>query len=111
MAAADDIKTKVRAEADGLTPSEGKFPGARAALGTPDTTVEWEGDEYPCGTAWGESPFEALVRGIGAWSDDAGDVSAIKAKLNELIGEFNQLLDDHNNGVIPSTASSVTPLT
>jgi hypothetical protein len=50
-----------------------------------------------------------IVDGIAAWYDAQG-IPAMKAKLNELIGAYNQLRADYNSGTVPTTAPNVLPL-
>lgn len=47
----------------------------------------------------------AEIEGIGVYLE-----GTVVAKLNELIGQFNQLRTDYDNGVVPTTATAVSTL-
>ena len=101
----EDLRDQIRAVADNRG-----VPGS-VGLRTPsDDPVKYKDQELEVGTAWGtDKSFEILTQGIANYLDSAG-VGGVKDKLNELIGQFNQLLDDHNTSTIPSSANTVDPL-
>lgn len=104
MGAFEDLRDAIRTVADARG-----VPGS-IGLRTPGDPVEYKDQELDVGTAWGEDKsFEILTQGIANYLTSLG-VAGTKAKLNELIGAFNQLLDDHNTSTIPSSASEVDPL-
>lgn len=111
MATKDDIISAVQTVADATAE-----PKILASMGTPGAWTRFSGMEYQkaTGQVWENlpSPWDVFVEGLSDWLDSSGasDVGVIKAKLNELIGEFNTLLSDHNSGTVPSSASTVTPL-
>ena len=86
----------------------------RIALGTPGAHVpNVIGEVEETGQAWVEpAAFPTLVGGIADYLDGQGvsGVGAIRGKLNELVGQYNQLLADYNAGVVPSAAHAVVPL-
>jgi len=110
VATYDDIKARVQTAADGLAVAGGSFPAARVALGSAGT-VTWAGDDYDTGRAWGASPFEVLVEGLADWWDnDVDSPATIKAKVNELIAAYTQLVTDYDGGTVPTTAPPVLPI-
>jgi len=118
MSTKDDMIAAIQEVADDPNPAPPNEPrGAakiRAVLGAPGEFVEIADTKLKTGGGWDPSPaiYEKLVEGLAKYLDDSGiaEVAAIKSKVNELIGEFNKLLDDYNNAVVPSSASAVTPL-
>lgn len=84
--------------------------GAALALGTPGDHIEVApGNRQTTGNGWGNGrTFEVLADGIELWLEEQGSPAAITAKLNELITQFNQLLDDYDNAVVPTLAQQVT---
>jgi hypothetical protein len=85
----------------------------RIGLGAPGSVVENAiGEQKSTGSAWAPEPKSQalIIEGIAAWLDDAGVGSALKLKLNELIGAYNQLREDYNAGTVPTTAPEVDPL-
>ncbi len=82
----------------------------KLAVGSPGEVLYIENQRLDSGSAWIDEPkvFPTFVEGIADWLGSQGDVSTIKSKLNELIGEYNQLLADHNSATVPSTATTVT---
>lgn len=79
------------------------------------TLVDSRGEQWTrlglssAGYAWGtDKGMDAILEVIvDAHNADLALLDQIKAKLNELIDQHNQLLADHNNSVIPSTAQTV----
>jgi len=104
----EDIRDLIRAIADSIDD-----PGAYG-LRTPGPDIEIERDiEITPGESWGSTKaLEIYLKGIAQYLDDQdlSQVGTIKAKLNELIGAYNQLRNDYNNGVVPTTAPEVIPL-
>lgn len=87
----------------------------RIGLGAPGAVVKNAiGELKNTGSAWEPEPKSQalIIEGIAAWLDGAGvgDVGALKGKLNELIGAYNQLRLDYNAGTVPTTAPAVVPL-
>jgi len=81
-------------------------------IGTPPTPPE-PGDTVTPGQEWLADKFtRIIIEGLANWLDDneVPTIPALKTKINEIIENYNQLLDDYNNGVVPSTASTITPL-
>lgn len=111
MSTKTEIIALVQAAADTLD-----TPPILASMGTPGAYTKFPNLEQqkPTGQVWENpaSPWQAYSEGLAAWLDSQGitEIGDIKSKLNELIGEYNKLLSDYNNGVVPSSASSVTPL-
>jgi len=106
-------KTEIIADIQAVADASGA-DAIRSSLGTPGSYVEIAGSERKTGAGWEPEPkvWSVVVEGLANWLDNAGvgDVGAIKSKLNELIGEYDQLRDDYNNGVVPTTAQEVDPL-
>jgi len=69
------------------------------------------GETKPTGAAWNPEPktWPVICEGLANWADSLG-ISGVKDKLNDLIGQYNQLLEDYNNSTVPSSASEVDPL-
>jgi hypothetical protein len=115
----DEFKTALQAAVDGL-PSEWEETAAlRAAAGAPGDTVTLPGDEKRnTGAIWEEREgsviilLGVLLKAVGDTMDSAGigQVAGIAEKLNELIGEYNQLREDYNSSTVPTTAKEVDPL-
>ena len=84
------------------------------ALGSPGQRIEIAGTFADSNAAFTPEPkvMSTLVEGIASWADAQGiaGIAGIKGKLNELILQYNQLLADHNAGVVPSSATPVTVL-
>lgn len=104
-----DIIAAIQAAADASTNA------IRIPLGTPGTVVpNVTGQLTPTGQAWVPEPkvFPALVEGIADYLDaqGLGQVAAMRAKVNELVGAYQQLKSDYNNGIVPTTAPDVEPL-
>lgn len=116
MTTKTDIIAAVQAAADAAAANPAYSDDARSAiaigLGTPGRTVAIAGQRMHTGSAWAPEPcaFATLVEGIANWLDAQGSVGTIRSTLNTLITQHNQLLADYNNGVHPSTATTVTPL-
>jgi hypothetical protein len=108
MATFDDLRDSIRAVADNRG-----IPGS-VGLRTPSNdTVEYKDQELTVGTAWGEDKsFEILTQGIADYLDTLGlgEVGTIKTKLNELIGEYNQLREDYLTEGLTTTAAEVDPV-
>ena len=80
----------------------------RISLGTPgDHVRDVTGEPQPTGGAWEPEPktWPLVVEGIADWAD-----ATLKAKLNELVGAYNQLRTDYNDGTVPTSAQEVDPL-
>lgn len=106
MATFDDMQTAIQAVADGYADDV----LSSYALRTPGDLVEiLPGVEIEPGSAWGSKSMEIMLRGLANWVDAEG-IGGFKAKINEIIGEYNQLLSDYNNGIKPSTANTIVPL-
>ena len=105
MATFDEIKNAIQAIADASNDS------IRLGLGNPaGAKINFAGQQQTPGQEWDADKFtRTIIEGVANWFDDQ-ELNLLKPKLNDLIAEFNQLLDDYNNGVVPSTATSVTPL-
>ncbi len=72
-------------------------PGDKVKLGAPPCTL------MDTGQAWGEDKaFQILLEGIAGLLD-----ATIVFKVNELCASLNQLIDDHNSGSVPTSASKV----
>jgi len=126
MGTAQDIIKAIQAVADS---ESGDNPQVTAQLGTtgntillsmPDVSYSAGGSNVtdsqdpiaaPTGQGWqNPSAWRAVVKGLAVWLDDQTETREIRQKLNEVIVNYNQLLDDHNNGQIPSSANAVQPL-
>ena len=83
----------------------------KLSLGTPGSTVKIEGQEFDTGKSWAPTPkiFDTLMEGIADFLDAAG-TGQLKSRLNEVIAALNQLIDDYNNSVHPTTATKPDPL-
>lgn len=118
MSTTTEIIAAIQAAADALYFEPDGTPNARAAvrvaLGTPGDTVQIAGRPNRTGSAWVPEPtvFSTLILGLADWLDDAGtgQIATMRSKINELIGQYNQLLADHNSATVPSTASAVALL-
>lgn len=119
MTTATDIIDAVQAAADAayadtLTGTPNSRAAIAVALGTPGATVRIADQPRPTGSAWEPEPkvFGVLVAGLADWLDAAGigEVATLKTTLNTLIGQYNQLLSDHNSATVPSTAAPVVPI-
>lgn len=107
MSTFTDIRDAIMAIADVRD-----IPGS-VGLRTPGEKVEYRGQELDTGSAWGDAKsLQILVEGIATWMDGAGvgNIGAIYSKLNELIGQYNQLREDYIAGGGTTTATEVTPL-
>jgi len=82
----------------------------KLAVGSPGQVMVVENQVLNSGSAWLDEPkvFPTFIEGIADWLAAQGDIGAIKSKVNELIGQYNLLLADHNSGTTPSTAAIVT---
>lgn len=115
MSTKTDIIDAIKAAADAYYTADPETGAPVAvALGTPGAEVEIAGQTFDTGKAWENEPksIPTQIEGLADYLDTQGlsDVAAVKSKLNELIGAYNQLLADYNNGVVPSTALPVTPI-
>jgi hypothetical protein len=109
MATFDDIQLIIQALADSKD-AIGVF-----GLKTPsDKAVEVvRGSEQFPGGAWGDDKsIQTMLQGLANWFDDQGvsQIQEIKEKLNELIGEYNQLRIDYDAGTVPTSAKEVSQL-
>jgi hypothetical protein len=88
-----DILSSIQAIADATGVDEIKM-----IIGTPSSTN---------GKAWAPEPkvFSVLIEGLAGWLD-----SSHKAKINELVAGYNQLIADYNSSTVPTTAPTVSPL-
>jgi hypothetical protein len=84
----------------------------KLGLGSPGEVLYIENQRLDSGSAWLTEPatFPTLIEGLADWLDAQGSVGTIKAKLNELISEYNQLRADYNAGTVPTTAADVDPI-
>jgi hypothetical protein len=104
MTTKSDLLDAINAAADAYlagTPADEDDANRRRsvaiALGTPGQRIEIEGTTSNSNAALSPEPtvFATLVEGLADW-------------LNaELIAQFNQLLDDYNKGVVPSSARKI----
>lgn len=101
MATFNDIKTAIQTVADAID-----NPGAYG-LQTEGTKIEMSPEvTIITGESWGaENPIQIMFQGLANWMD-----ATYKAKLNELIGEYNQLRTDYDNATVPTNANAVTPI-
>ena len=108
MAILDDIKLLIQTIADGVDDNGAlglKTPGDPIDLG--------QNVEIRPGESWGPTKaFEIYLGGISQYLNSSGisEVAAIKAKVNELVGAYNQLRTDYNDETVPTTAESVDPI-
>lgn len=110
---ASDIIAIVQASVD-----KTGIPELMAAFGTPGSKVTitfGSGDsktevKVDTGSAWSPTPtaFTELLQGFGFYFDKITYLPQITPKLNELIGEYNKLRSDYNNGVVPTSAKAVS---
>ena len=110
MATKDDITNAIKAVADATGNGN-----TRISLGAQgDHELNSIGESEPTGKAWDGDykTWPVVVLGLANWVDSTGigEVGTIKSKLNDLIGQYNQLLSDYNNGVVPSSATPITPI-
>lgn len=118
MTTKTDIIDAVKAVADAiyanLSIDEADRQAIKIAVGSEGTVIVVGGRRMQSGSSWAPEPkvFSVLVEGLADYLDNAGmgQIPAIVAKINELIGEYNQLLSDHNSGIVPSAANPVVPL-
>ena len=86
----------------------------KIALGSSGTKVVIAGQKFDSGAAWADEPkaIPTQIEGLADHLDTLGvtEVAAIKAKVNELIGSYSQLISDYDNGIVPTTAAPVIPL-
>ncbi len=118
MTTKQDIIQAIQEAADESNPApphvkEGE-PRLRVALGEPGDVIDLEGDKWETGRGWEPLPtaYDKIIEGLAVVLDDKGigDVAAIKAKVNELVGGYMQLKTDYNNGTVPTTAPDIAPL-
>lgn len=116
MTTKGDIILAIQAAADAYAADPGYPEDARnaiaIALGTPGSTVVIAGQYLHTGSAWTPEPrtFPTVIEGLADWLTAQGSIPAVVGKLNELVGAYNQLRADYNNGVVPTTALEVDPL-
>jgi hypothetical protein len=106
------FKESLQATADAAYLAHGEAAvGAKLALGTPGESIAVEGTRVAAGSGWGAGKtFEVIAAAADAWLVAQGSPSAIAAKLNELIAAYEQLRQDYNAAVVPTTAPPVAPL-
>lgn len=107
MATKADMIAAIQAVADGSGSDT-----IRMALGEPGSYVkDPTGATRETGAAWAPEPktWPVVIEGLADWFDAQG-LGAIKPKLNELIGAYNQLRSDYNAGIVPTAAPEVDPL-
>lgn len=118
MTTKSEIIAAVQAAADGYfadeTIEETKRKTIALSLGTPGQRITIAGQTSDSNAALSPEPtvFATLIEGIADWlnAGGIGEIATIKAKLNELIQNYNQLLDDYDNTIVPSAAQIVTEL-
>lgn len=104
MSTQEEIITAIQTAADAAEDS-----GIKIAFGTPGgRALNIIGQVKPTGQAWLSPPstWSVIIQGIADWLD----AGVTKSKMNELIGAYNQLREDYNNGIVPTSALEVTPL-
>ena len=86
----------------------------KIAFGSPGTKVVIAGQKFSSGKAWEDEPksIPTQIEGLADHLDTLGitETPTIKAKLNELIASYTQLISDYDNGIVPTTAAAVLPL-
>lgn len=120
MGTKEDIIQSIQQAADAYYEDTAVEESARKAIkivmGSTDSSVPIfvAGEPYSSGAAWREEPkpFPTLIEGISNYLDgeNVSSIAAITEKVNELITQYNQLLDDYDNGVVPSAAQYVVGL-
>jgi len=97
-----------------ITIDEVQRSAVALALGTPGQRITIADQTNDSNAALTPEPtvFSTVIEGIASSLDASGvgEVAAIKAKLNQVIGQYNQLLSDHNSSTVPSTATVVSVL-
>ena len=110
MTTKNDMITAIQASADASGDNN-----IRISMGAPGNHLKNTiGETEPTAQAWQPEPktWPVVIEGLALWADTqgVGQVGTIKAKLNELIGAYNQLRTDYNAGVVPTSAPAVTPI-
>jgi len=100
MSTYSDLRDTIQALADT------KNDEMKVALGSTGSEVTVGGEKMDTGQGWdSQAAFRLMVEGTSDWLDDV-----LIDKLNELIGEYNTLLDDYKKEGLSTTAQDVTPL-
>jgi len=100
MSTYSDLVAKIKAAADSSTDV------VKVAIGSTGNTVTIDDVEMSTGKAWQDPSFIAVLQeGLSDWLDDP-----LISKLNELIGQYNQLRSDYNSMTVPTSANSVSTL-
>ena len=104
------LTTRVQAYIDALPVTDAQKAALQAAAGAPGGTVELPGKEKrTTGSIWavdGDGNPVVLLGVLVAMSGQELDATVI-AKVNELIGAYNQLRTDYNAGTVPTSAAAV----
>jgi len=100
MSTYSDLRDTIQALADT------KNDEMKVALGSTGSEVTIGGEKMDTGQGWNsQAAFRLMIEGTSDWLDDV-----LIDKLNELIGEYNQLREDYDNSTVPTSANAVTPL-
>lgn len=105
MATFEDIRDSIRSVANirGI-------PGSIGLRTPTEEPIRYKDQELDVGTAWGQDKsFEIFATGIANYLDSIG-VGLMKEKLNELIGEYNQLRSDYIAAGFSTTSDSVNQI-
>jgi len=95
-----DIRDAIRAVADAGSDT------SKLSLGTPGSHVRIAGTTYDTGKAWGSGKAVQMQwEGYSVWFD-----ANIKAKINEIVAQYNQLRIDYDAGTVPTSANSIAAL-
>lgn len=106
------IRGRVQQYVQDLPETVTERPALRVALGAPGETVKIGEETLATGRVWREVDPDVVVTTLAVLLEEAcAELDAtLVAKLNELVGAYNQLLADYNDEEVPSAAPEVDPL-
>ncbi|MDD5542847.1 MAG: hypothetical protein PHX83_06700 [Acidobacteriia bacterium] len=110
-----DIIAAVQAAADAYYVADPETGASvKLGIGSTGTVVTIAGQKFDSGAAWGPEPaaIPCQIEGLADYLDTLGitETAAIKAKVNEIVAQYNQLRTDYNAGTVPTTATAVIPI-
>jgi hypothetical protein len=115
MTTKTDIISQIQTAADAYYAADPETGAAvEIALGSPGTRVTIGDLKFDSGAAWANEPksIPTQIEGLAAYLDSLGisGTAAIKAKVNEIVAQYNQLRTDYNAGTVPTTATVLAPI-